>query len=161
MKKLYMIDKILLVNPAIRGLIEWACMVLVGITGLVYSWPRIPLIPYINLFGAILLVLGLLLHMHCEKTHKQAHASSDQINTIVTTGVYTRLRHPIYLSLIMMHIGLGFIFGLAITVILSVLFSLFWIPTALTEEKFLLQQFPESYHHYMQDVKWRIIPNVF
>ena len=161
MKELNLIDRMLILNPAIRGSIEWACMVVFGIIGLVFSWPKVPLIPYINVFGGILFCAGLWLHVRCEKTHKQAHASSEQIHTIVTTGVYAKVRHPIYLSLILMNIGLGLAFGLTITVILSLIFSIIWVLTALTEEKFLLQKFPNTYRKYMQEVRWRIVRNVF
>jgi protein-S-isoprenylcysteine O-methyltransferase Ste14 len=160
-QKLNLLDKILLIKPVVRGFIEWACMLAVGIVGLLYSWPKIPLIPYVNIFGGILFILGLLLHVYCEKTHKQAHASSKQIHTIVTIGVYAQVRHPIYLSLIMMHIGLGLMFGIVVVVLLSLVFSVIWVLTALAEEKFLLQKFPKIYRSYMREVKWRILPNVF
>ena len=161
MKNLNLLDKMLIVNPAKRGLIEWACKVVVGIAGLFFSWSKIPGIPYVNIFGGFLFCLGFLLHVSCEKTHKQAHENSEHIHTIVTTGMYAKVRHPIYLSLILMHIGLGLMFGIAAVIVLALVFSCIWILTALTEEKFLLQKFPNIYRQYMQEVKWRIIPDIF
>jgi len=160
MERLNFLDRMLIISPARRGLVEWACMVVVGIAGLFFSWSKIPWMPYINIFGGLLFCLGFLLHVSCEKTHTQAHESSEHIHTIVTTGVYGKIRHPIYLSLIMMHIGLGLMFGLVALIILSLVFSCIWVLTALTEEKFLLQKFPNIYRQYMQEVRWRIIPNV-
>ncbi|MDY0095944.1 MAG: isoprenylcysteine carboxylmethyltransferase family protein [Candidatus Vecturithrix sp.] len=161
MERLNLLDRILIINPARRGLAEWACMVIVGIAGLFFSWPTIPWMPYVNIFGALLFGLGLLLHIFCEKTHKQAHENSEHIHTIVTTGLYAKVRHPIYLSLIMMDIGLGLIFGIVAVIVLALIFSYLWILTALTEEKFLLQKFPNIYRQYMQEVKCRLIPNFF
>jgi protein-S-isoprenylcysteine O-methyltransferase Ste14 len=75
--------------------------------------------------------------------------------------LYARIRHPIYLSLLMMNLGMGLGFGLVITVVLALIFSCIWGLTALTEEKFLLQKFPKHYRKYMHAVKWRIIPYIF
>ncbi len=160
MERLNLLDRMLIVNPARRGLVEWACMVIVGITELFFSWSKVPWMPYVNIIGGLLFGLGFLLHVSCEKTHTQAHESAKDIYAIVTTGMYAKVRHPIYLSLIMMHIGLGLAFGIVMTVILSLVFSVIWVLTALTEEKFLLQKFPNIYQQYMQEVRWRIIPNV-
>lgn len=161
MENLNFLDKMLIVNPAKRGLVEWACLVVVGVAGLFFSWLKTPGIPYVNIFGGILFCLGFLLHVSCEKNHKQAHESSEQIHTIVTSGIYAKVRHPIYLSLIMMDFGLGLMFGIVAVIVLALIFSCLWILTALTEEKFLLQKFPNIYRQYMQEVKWRIIPAVF
>lgn len=161
MERLNLLDKMLIVNPARRGLVEWACIVSVGMAGLFFSWSKVPWMPYVNIFGSLLFGLGLLLHILCEKTHKQAHESAKDIHAIVTTGLYAKVRHPIYLSLIMMDIGLGLIFGIVAVIVLALIFSYLWILTALTEEKFLLQKFPNIYRQYMQEVKWRLIPNFF
>ncbi|PID59159.1 hypothetical protein CSB45_01800 [candidate division KSB3 bacterium] len=161
MEKYTVLDKMLLFKPLTRGAIEWICMVAVGIAGFVLSWTKIPAVPYLNVFGVVLFALGFWLHVRCEQVHKQAHVSSEQIDGIVTTGLYAWLRHPIYLSLLMMNLGMGLAFGLVITVVLALIFSGLWGLTALAEEKFLRQKFPEAYRRYMQDVKWRILPYIF
>lgn len=161
MEKFTVIDKIFLLNPVILEFIEVAGIVGTGILGILYSWKRTPGFPVINMVGGMFFVLGFFLHWYCERDHRQSHESSKNIETIVTTGIYAKIRHPIYLSLIFMNIGLGLAFGTVITVAVSVVCSLSWIITAIKEENFLLHKFPYEYRMYMQDVKWRMISNVF
>lgn len=161
MEKNTVIDRVFLLNPAVLGFVEWGGIVGAGILGILLSWQRLPGFPVINMFGGVLFILSFWFHYYCEKTHKQAHESSKNITAIVTSGIYAEMRHPIYLSMIGMNIGLGLVFGTVVAVAVAVICAFSWPITAIKEEQFLLQKFPHDYRTYMQAVKWRIIPNVF
>ena len=161
MKQLSIIDKFCLLNPAIRGFIQWGSLLVIGILGLIFSWPRIQYFPITNILGGLLILSGFAFHVYAEKDHKQAHESSDKIKAIVETGIYAKIRHPLYLSLIIINIGIALAFGGLITLILSFVYSFGWGMIAIKEEKFLLQKFPTEYRAYMNHVKWRILPNIF
>jgi protein-S-isoprenylcysteine O-methyltransferase Ste14 len=92
---------------------------------------------------------------------KQAHNKSSEIKNIVTNGIYSRLRHPIYLSLIIMNIGIALAFNSWISLFFAIIFALSWILTALEEEKYLLNKFGGEYEEYMKNVRWRLIPGIF
>ncbi len=151
----------LLSNPFYRGMFELMILIGTGISGLVFSWTRFSIFPVTNIFGSILIVLAFVFHWWTEKDHKQAHELSINIEKIVTTGIYSKIRHPLYLSLILQNIGIGFAFGVMITVFLALLSFIHWIFTALKEETSLLQAFPREYMRYKQKVRWRMIPGVF
>lgn len=45
--------------------------------------------------------------------------------------------------------------------IVSIIFSVLLILTALKEEEYLLRKFQKEYEKYMRRVPWRFIPKVF
>ncbi|MFO7740412.1 MAG: isoprenylcysteine carboxylmethyltransferase family protein, partial [Desulfatiglandaceae bacterium] len=90
-----------------------------------------------------------------------AHEHSQQIEGLVTTGVFSKMRHPMYLSLILMYLGLPIAWGIVWMLLPSLLFSALTVLTTIKEEEFLLRRFGHQYEEYMQAVPWRLIPKVF
>ncbi len=161
MKKVNFIDRLFLTNPMHRGEVEYLLLFGTGILGLIFSWPKIPYFPASNIIGGILLVSGLLFHLYAEKKHRQAHEKSADIEKIVQEGMFAKIRHPLYLSVIVMNLGIALAFGVIITVIIALVGVLHWIVSAFMEEKFLLQKFGNEYKQYMNHVRWRFIPGIF
>ncbi len=154
-------DRILLVNPGHLALIEASLLVGTGVLGWVFGWPTLPLFPALNVVGGALFLGAGAFHLYCERTHRQAHDQADEITHIVTTGVYSRIRHPLYLSLVFMNLGIGLAFGLVWTLIIAATTGVLAIMTALREEEFLLREFSEEYGRYKKNVKWRLVPRIF
>jgi protein-S-isoprenylcysteine O-methyltransferase Ste14 len=148
-------------NPFYRGMFELFILIGTGICGLAFSWTRFSIVPVSNILGGVLILLAFGFHWWTEKDHKQAHEHSGNIEKIVVTGVYGKIRHPLYLSLILQNIGIAFAFGVMITFIMALLTIIHWIVTALKEEAVLLQTFSYEYMRYEQEVRWRMIPGVF
>ena len=161
MKPSSLINKLLLSNPIHRGMIEYVLLIGSGILGWVFSWPKIPLSPASNIAGGLLLIAGLLFHLYAEKKHKQAHDKAVDITQIVQNGMFSRIRHPLYLSAIAMNVGIALVFGILVTLAISLLTAFHWIATALAEEAFLLQKFGGEYERYKQRVRWRFLPGIF
>lgn len=155
------LDAYLLAKPATRGWIEWGLLCLTGIVGLAVSSARLPGRPYTNGLGGMLVLGGLLFHAFSERTHREAHRRSAEITGIVDRGMYGRIRHPLYLSLIVINLGLALAFGVPWALVPAVLFSFLSVLTALREEQFLLGRFPEQYGRYRERVRWRMIPGLF
>jgi len=105
--------------------------------------------------------LGFIIHGISHKTHKEAHSKAENIEKIVTEGIYSKIRHPGYLGLILVYLGVALWFGNILPVILSIIFSVLLILTALKEEEYLLRKFGKEYEEYMKQVPWRFIPKVF
>jgi protein-S-isoprenylcysteine O-methyltransferase Ste14 len=148
-------------SPLYRGIAEKIILVGTGICGVVFSWAPLSIFPLSNILGGILILLAFAFHQWSEKYHKQAHNKSQDIEILVTTGVYAKIRHPLYLSLILQNIGIALVFGVMITFVLVLLTIIHWVVTALTEEAALAQQFPSDYRRYKQKVRWRMIPGIF
>lgn len=79
-------------------------------------------------------------------------AETHQAKQIITTGIYSRIRHPQYLGSILSHIGITFLvsgfYSLLITPLVIVInWLLCW-----KEEKELVREFGEAYIQYKQRV---------
>ena len=161
MKGQTVLDQYLLAKPTLRMVIEWPIIIIIGVLGEIFSWVRIPLSPYSNFVGGAILLGGWIFHAYCHTAHKQAHKQSQQIEELVTTGVFSKMRHPLYLSLILMYLGLAIAWGVVWMLLPSFLFSALTVLTAIKEEEFLLRRFGRQYEKYMQAVPWRLIPKIF
>ena len=161
MKGQTFLNQYLLAKPTFRMLIEWPIIIIIGILGEIFSWVRIPLSPYSNFVGGAILLGGWIFHAYCHRVHKQAHEQSQQIEGLVTTGVFSKMRHPMYSSLILMYLGLAIAWGVVWMLLPALLFSVLTVLTTIKEEEFLLRRFGHQYEEYMQAVPWRLIPKVF
>jgi len=161
MKKNCLLDKYLLAKPTIRMVIEWPILIGVGIIGTVFSLQRIPFSPISNIIGFILLLIGLIIHEYSHKIHKQAHQESEKIEKLVTHSIYSKIRHPLYLGLILMHFGFAFLWGIVWILFPAVIFVTLTILTAIREEEVMKEKFGKEYEEYVRQVPWRFIPKVF
>ena len=150
----------LLMNPGLRGLIEWGILFASGIVGLFVPVPRMPGFPVTAFAGGALFLGGVVFHAIAERVHADAHKSTKVISRIVDTGMYGKIRHPLYASLVVCNVGIGIGFGVYWTFGLALLFSVFYMLTAREEEAYLCGGLPE-YAEYMKKVRWRMIPGVF
>lgn len=149
------------VKPNIVMSFGFVLVIVTGILGEYYSWERLPQKPLSNVFGCIVFIAGWILHIHCHRFHKQAHEYSGQIQNIVNSGPFSIIRHPMYLSLILMYFGLFIAWGIIWMFVPSIFFSLLIIMIALKEEKFLLHKLGSQYEDYKGKVPWRFIPKIF
>ena len=161
MKNRNLIDTVLLSNPIHRGMIEYLLLIGTGILGLFFSWSKLPFFPVLNIVGGILILSGFLFHVYAGKNHKQAREKSADIVKIVKNGVFSKIRHPLYLSAIIINLGIALAFGVVLTLLIALCSIFHWIITALKEEEFLLQKFGQDYSQYKNNVRWRFLPGIF
>ncbi len=154
-------DRVLLSDPKIRVFIQWVLLAGTGAAGIVLSWSRLPYFPATNIIGGMLCLAAIAFHGYCERAHKEAHQKSQNITRIITDSIYSRIRHPLYLSSILMNVGFALAVGIVWTLILASLFSALVLFVAIKEESFLLAKFESEYRDYMRKVPWRMIPGVF
>jgi protein-S-isoprenylcysteine O-methyltransferase Ste14 len=161
MKMTHAFHVVFLSNPFYRGIAEKMILLGTGICGLVFSWKTCAIFPGSHILGGILVLLAYAFHRWTEQDHRQTHQESQEIEHIVTTGVFSKIRHPLYLSLMAMNIGIALAFGVMMTFVFALLTILHWVITALEEEAVLLKKFPDEYTKYMHEVRWRMIPGIF
>lgn len=80
---------------------------------------------------------------------------------LVTSGVFERIRHPHYASLIVIEFGLAFFFYSSVAVVIAIISVPLLIWSIFDEEKLLVKQYGVAYQEYMKRVPWRIIPRFF
>jgi protein-S-isoprenylcysteine O-methyltransferase Ste14 len=156
-----LLDKILLAKPTHRMVVEWPILIIVAVLGEVFEWSKIPFSPYSNIIGGAVIAGALILHVYCHQVHNKAHQQSSSIDSVVSTGVFGRIRHPMYLSLILMYFGFAIAWGVLWIFLPASMFSTLAVFTATREEEFLVQKLGSQYKEYMKAVPWRFIPGVF
>jgi protein-S-isoprenylcysteine O-methyltransferase Ste14 len=110
----------------------------------------------LQILGVTLLVLGIFLNKlsitHLGWTNSDDFwwsKKSKKNRTLVTTGPYKYIRHPIALSLIIAYGGLILIYSHTVALVVYIVSVLFVIYTSFAEEKFIQGKFPE-YRDYKQ-----------
>ncbi len=78
--------------------------------------------------------------------------------TLVTSGIYSYVRHPMYTSVIIMFMGYIIFFNSLLSVPLWLAFSGLYIIKSIKEERIIMQRFPE-YEAYRKKT-WRFLPPI-
>ena len=126
-----------------------------------FGWsPAVP--AALSIFGNVLAAVGILVYFFVVKENRFAAATVDvaEGQTVVSTGPYAIVRHPMYAGAILVFVGaplaLGSWWGLLLIPLVIVVFAL----RLLSEEKFLRQNLA-GYTDYAQGVRYRLVPYIW
>jgi len=139
-----------LVSPLLMWLI-----VIIGIIIFVNIIPKTRIFT-LGIFGLIIFLLTLVnwlyFFINAINIHRKAAFSVSRIDKLVKSGVYSKVRHPIYSADIMLAFGIFFLY-----LTLNVLISVIWLTFILIiwmnlEEKSLISKFGNEYKEYKKKV---------
>jgi protein-S-isoprenylcysteine O-methyltransferase Ste14 len=122
-----------------------------------FEWSPVP--PYISLFGAVLVALGLFIDLLVfkENSYGASNIKVEEDQRVISTGPYALVRHPMYAGVLVMVIGVPLAlcswWGLAIVVLVAPVLA--W--RIIDEEKLLKKDLP-GYADYVQEVRYRLVP---
>jgi protein-S-isoprenylcysteine O-methyltransferase Ste14 len=122
-----------------------------------FGWSRVP--AYVSLAGDVLVALGLFVDLLVFRENSYGGSTIETVEgqKVISTGLYARLRHPMYTGVLVMITGvplaLGSWWGLAILVLTTPV--LMW--RILDEEQLLKKDLP-GYIEYAQKVRYRLVP---
>lgn len=142
------------------GYITMALLVLVCAPLERIWWPaEVPLVQ--QAVGAAIglggLALGVLSYIALGRNFR-VFAAPRRSGTLITTGVYARVRHPMYTAVIMMIGGYALSFGSVISLPFWLGCTMFYVIKAFKEEPLLLAHYPE-YEEYRKRT-WMFVPYV-
>jgi protein-S-isoprenylcysteine O-methyltransferase Ste14 len=80
--------------------------------------------------------------------------------SVITTGPYARIRHPMYLAVLSMYILSPLALGSYWAVLPALLLIFVLVARIRNEEKVLTQEL-EGYREYLQRVRFRLIPGIW
>ena len=105
------------------------------------------------------LILGAWLAIKGVKQTTLKVAETHRTETIVTTGVYSTVRHPQYLGGLLAHVGISFLLSAWYSLLLTpLMFTLIYLISK-KEEKELIREFGKEYEDYKKKVPM-LIPNL-
>ena len=152
-------DKALISLGYLLGL-AWA--MLMPLDAVRFHWSHVPL--FLQIVGAIVLIgsfpLVILTFRENAFLSPAVRIQEERGQTVISTGPYHYVRHPLYASAILFFLGtpllLGSWYGL-----LFALVPIAWMAVrAVLEERVLREELP-GYDAYMAQVKYRLIPYVW
>jgi protein-S-isoprenylcysteine O-methyltransferase len=139
----------------------FSILLLVVLSILKYGFFGLPLVDYL---GLVVMVIGLSLRFWSMNAlgkfySRTLRTMSEQ--RVITTGPYKLVRHPGYLSSILIWIGTGLaIENWIMTLSCLIIFSLVYSYRIVAEEKMLVSIFGKEYEEYRKK-SWRLIPLLF
>jgi protein-S-isoprenylcysteine O-methyltransferase Ste14 len=125
-----------------------------------FGWSPVP--TYVSLAGDALVALGFLItfFVYRENTFASATIEIAPEQRVISTGLYARLRHPMYMGGLFCFIGMPLALGSCwgLLVFLLILPALIW--RIVDEEKLLAGNLP-GYAEYCRKVRYRLVPFVW
>lgn len=138
------------------------CIALLIFCSLDYRFGWSPVPAFFSLIGDVLVVVGLLTNLLVfrENTYVASTIETFANQKVISTGLYGIVRHPMYVSVLIMMIGVPLALGswwglLSIALIVPVL-----VWRILDEENFLEKDLP-GYREYTQKVRYRLVPYIW
>lgn len=135
------------------------CLVVLVFCGLDYRFAWSPVPAPFSVVGDVLVALGLLINLFVfrENSYGASTIKTFADQKVISTGLYAFVRHPMYMGVLVMMIGvpiaLGSWWGLAILALIIPVLA--W--RILDEEKLLTHDLP-GYGEYTQKVRYHLVP---
>jgi protein-S-isoprenylcysteine O-methyltransferase Ste14 len=102
--------------------------------------------------GTPIILLSFYFESISHKVFQNAHRRPEEIRKLVTSGIYSKVRHPIYLGRMLLNIGFLIMFPIIPMLFVAIVFVIVWYLMALSEEMFLMKKFSKSYKKYKEKV---------
>lgn len=110
----------------------------------------------VDLVGAVLFLLGFVVCIYWYIFWRRNYAGS-----LLTSGMYSKVRHPFYSGFLMVVTGLVMILPIYETRMLAIISFAVIIVYIPKEEETLLKLYKTKYEEYKEKVKWKIIPGIY
>ncbi len=141
-------------------IVHYAPLLLIILTGpltAIYGVWEIPVNKIATIIaGIIVFLIGTFVYFKWEIFWHRTYKGQ-----LITDGIFQRIRHPHYTSLIIIGFGLTFFFFSLFALLIAIIAIPIMIWSIIDEEKLLIKQYGEEYKKYMNKVPWRIIPKIF
>jgi protein-S-isoprenylcysteine O-methyltransferase Ste14 len=143
------------------GLLVFVAAVVIMVLDHRFGWsPPVP--AYVSILGNALIVLGILIYFLVVRENRYA-ASTVQVvegQTVVSTGPYAIVRHPMYAGAMLVFVGTPLALGSWWGLLLTPLFFGWFAWRLVNEEQFLRTNLP-GYEEYTRKVRYRLAPHIW
>ena len=125
-----------------------------------FGWSNLPFT--VNYVGAALFLLAYALYAEVlrENTWLSRTIEVQENQTVVSTGLYGIVRHPMYAVTLLLFLSMPLVLG-SIPALLVFLCYPFLIAKRIRNEEEVLSKDLPGYTEYLQKVRWRLIPYIW
>ena len=144
---------------ALSGLMFIAGFVVAGLDHR-FGWSRMPLWVVITASALFLLAYGLYAEVLRENAYLSRTVKVEEGQTVVDTGLYGLVRHPMYMATILLFLAMPLVLGSWYAMIAFAFYPAIIIVRLNNEEELLTRELT-GYAEYKKKVKYRIIPFIW
>jgi protein-S-isoprenylcysteine O-methyltransferase Ste14 len=152
-------DKVFLLGIEVFFL---AWMALMGLDAVRWRWSQMP--GWLQALGALLLLASFYLFFLTFRENPYlspaVRVQTERGQTVISTGPYSYVRHPMYAAVIPFTTGTALLLGSWLGLLMGLLFVVAIAFRAVQEERVLAADLP-GYREYMARVRYRFIPYVW
>ena len=125
-----------------------------------FDWWMLP--QWVSILGTVLFLASYALYAEVlrENTWLSRTIEVQEGQTVVSTGLYGIVRHPMYAVTLVLFLSMPLVLRSALAFVVFLAYPAIIAGRLLDEERFLAAELP-GYSEYMQKVKWRLIPFVW
>ena len=144
---------------SLSGLVFIAGFVLAGLD-FRFSWSNVPLPAVIAASVIFLTGYGLYAEVMRENAYLSRTVKVEEGQTVISTGLYGIIRHPMYTASILMFLAIPLVMGSWYALIPFAFYPALMVVRVLDEEKLLAAELA-GYAEYKTKVKYRLIPFIW
>lgn len=152
-------DKVFLTVTAVV-FVAW--LVLMPLDAVRFHWSHVPV--WLQSVGAILLLISFYIFFLAYRENSYlsplVRIQTDRGQTVISTGPYHYVRHPVYAGLLVMTAGTALLLGSWYGLLLGLVIDLMVAGRLLGEERMLRQELP-GYEEYTTRTRYRLIPHIW
>lgn len=125
-----------------------------------FGWSRLP--GWVNVLGAVLFLTAYALYAEVlrENTWLSRTVEVREGQTVVSTGLYGIVRHPMYAVTLLLFLSMPLVLGSIPAFLVFLTYPAIIAKRILGEEEVLKQELP-GYAEYLEQVRWRITPFIW
>ena len=143
-------------------IIPFAWLIFMSFDAVRFHWSPLPV--WLEFVGVVVLVCSfyLLFLTFRENAYLSpvVRIQEERGHTVVSTGPYHYVRHPMYAAMLVFVVGTSLLLGSGYGILLALLFMVVLARRAVLEERTLREEL-HGYAAYMTQVKYRLIPYVW
>ena len=132
------------------------------LAGLDFRFGWLPLPQWVSIVATVLFLLAYLMYAEVlrENTFLSRTIEVQENQTVVDTGLYGIVRHPMYSATVPLFLSMPFVLGSLISFVVFLAYPLLIAKRIRNEEQVLEAGLP-GYTEYKKKVRWRMIPYVW
>ena len=125
-----------------------------------FGWSRLP--GWVNILGAVLFLTAYALYAEVlrENTWLSRTIGVQEGQTVVSTGLYGIVRHPMYAVTLLLFLSMPLVLGSVPAFLVFLAYPAIIARRIRNEEEVLKRDLP-GYGEYLQKVRWRLIPYIW
>jgi protein-S-isoprenylcysteine O-methyltransferase Ste14 len=140
--------------------ISMGAMIVVSALDFRFGWSSVP--AAVSVVGDVMVAVGLLIAMitTIQNGYAAANINVESDQTVVSTGFYALVRHPMYFGNVVLMLGIPLALG-SYWGLLCVILGLVMLAVRILDEEKVLAQQLTGYTDYVERVHYRLLPGVW